>query len=62
MGLLTARNMALHFHDNSGVAICPVRPLSQAATFYRGALQPGKLIQIARFYPQIVEFAQLYLN
>ena len=26
MGSLATRNMALHFHDHSGVAICPVRP------------------------------------
>ena len=36
--------------------------LCQAAESYRVALQCGELIQIARFYPQMVEFAQMYLN
>ena len=43
-------------------AWCTVRPYCQAAESYRVALQWGELIQIARFYPQMVEFAQMYLN
>ena len=43
-------------------AWCTVRPYYQAVESYRVALQCGELIQIARFYPQMVEFAQMYLN
>ena len=43
-------------------AWCTVRPYCQAAESYRVALQCGELIQIARFYPQMVEFAQMYQN
>ena len=49
MGPMTTRNMALNFHDNSGVAICPVRPYSQAVAFYRVALEPDELTKSARF-------------
>ena len=49
MGLMTTRNMALNFHDTSNVAICPVRPYSQAVAFYWAALEPGELIKTARF-------------
>ena len=38
------------------------RPYCQAAESYRGVLQCDELIQIITFYPQMVEFAQIYLN
>ena len=41
---------------------CAVRPYCQAAESYRVALQPGELIQIARFYPQMVEFATMHVD
>ena len=34
----------------------------QAAESYRVALQPGELIQIARFYLQMVEFAKMHVD
>ena len=43
-------------------AWCTVRPYCQAAESYRVAPQCIELIQIARFYPQMVEFAQMYQN
>ena len=52
MGLMTTRNMALNFHDNSGVAICPVRPYSQAVAFYWVALEPGELKKLLDFNPK----------
>ena len=43
-------------------AWCTVRPYCPAAEFYRVALQCGELNQIARIYPEMVEFAQMYQN
>ena len=59
---MRARNMALNFLANSGVAICPVRPQIQAAVPYQVALQPRELIQIAGFCPKMVECVQMYQN
>ena len=43
-------------------AWCTLRSYCQAAESYRVALQPGELIQIARFYPQMVEFAKMHVD
>ena len=43
-------------------AWCIVRSYCQAAEPHRVALQPGELIQIARFYPQMVEFAKMHVD
>ena len=43
-------------------ACCTVRPYRQTAESYCVALQPGELIHMGWFYPQIVEFTQFYQN
>ena len=43
-------------------AWCTVRPYSQAAVPYHVTLQPGELIQFARFCPKMVECVPVYQN
>ena len=39
-----------------------MRPYCQAAESYRVALQPGELIQMSWFYPQMVECAKMHVD
>ena len=43
-------------------AWCTVRPYSQAVVPYHVTLQPGELIQFARFWPKMVECVEVYQN
>ena len=45
MGPMATRHIALNFHDNSGVAICPVRPYSNKP----GTVHAGFEIPIGMF-------------